>query len=114
MIFSRRRVVTSALMLFLGGIALYGTFEARRFLQGPVLAVAEPRPGALLVGGSATVTGIARNISFIELNGRQIYTDESGMFRELLTPAPGYTMIAVEVRDRFGRSARVELPVMIK
>ncbi len=109
---ARRTLAISLILLLLALALVYGLFEARRFLEGPVLSIDSPAPGAAL-SSIAHVRGMARNISFITLNGRQIYVDDEGVFDETLTPAKGYTVLTVEVRDRFGRTDRAALPVII-
>ena len=109
----QRTFAVAATVCLLLAALLYGLFEARRFLTGPVLTIDTPLPGSR-VASVVTVRGVAQNISFITLNGRQIYVDDAGVFKETLTPAKGYTVLTVEVRDRFGRTDRKELPVVIE
>jgi hypothetical protein len=110
---ARRTVAVAAILLLLGLSLIYGLFEARRFLQGPVLSIQSPLPGAR-ISSVVYLSGRAQNISFITLNGRQIYVDDEGYFKETLTPSQGYTVLTVEVRDRFGRTDRKSLPVVIE
>jgi hypothetical protein len=109
----QRTFTIAATALLLICAALYGLFEARRFLTGPVLTIESPLPGSH-ISSVLTVRGTAQNISFITLNGRQIYVDDAGKFEETLTPAKGYTVLTVEVRDRFGRTDQEALPVVIE
>lgn len=110
----RERSLTGRFLLgaFLIAVLSYGLFEARRYLAGPELVIETPAQGALLHGGAVEVRGIARNISFISLNDRQIYVDETGAFSETITPPPGYTVVTVAVRDRFNRE-RTEMRSLI-
>ena len=49
------------------------------------------------------VDGQAENITDITLNGRPIYTNESGVFSEKLVLENGYTIMTIRARDRYGR-----------
>lgn len=110
---ARRNIAVASILLLLCLSAAYGLFEARRFLEGPVLSIESPLPGSRL-SSVVHLSGVAKNISFITLNGRQIYVDDEGVFNETLTPSKGYTVLTVEVRDRFGRTERKSLPVVIE
>ena len=110
----RRVLVTLCIILSLAFLVTYGFFEARRFLQGPSVFIETPREGARIEGPAILITGVASNISFITLNGRQIYIDEEGRFGETLTPPPGYTVLTVDVRDRFGRVKRAVRTLVIE
>ncbi|HEY4508146.1 MAG TPA: hypothetical protein VJJ55_00630 [Candidatus Paceibacterota bacterium] len=93
------------------GFASYGYLQSREYLRGPVIAVEEPKNGALSTTSLITVRGNARNISFLTLNGRQIFTDEQGRFREALLLQNGYNIMTIEAKDRFGhiKTKRLEL-----
>ncbi|HEY4511145.1 MAG TPA: hypothetical protein VJG29_02115 [Candidatus Paceibacterota bacterium] len=110
---SQKTFAIAATLSLLVVALLYGLFEARRLIAGPVLTIESPAPGSRIVS-TLILRGIAKNISYITLNDRKIFVDERGVFEETLTPAKGYTVVAVEVRDRFGRVNRKELPVVIE
>jgi hypothetical protein len=60
------------------------------------------------------VVGEAKNVSYLSLNGRQIFTDESGTFSEKLLLPYGYTIMTLKARDRFGRSRTYTLELVYK
>jgi hypothetical protein len=75
-------------------------------LEGPQITLIE--------GGSVaqterlvTITGLAHNIVRITLNGRQIYTDASGNFKEELVLENGYTIATLHAEDRYGRTTDI-------
>ena len=71
--------------------------------SGPKLTIKSPTPNTAVSSPLVEVTGQAKRISRIYLNDNQIFTDESGQFKEKLLLAPGYTIIKLKVQDRFGR-----------
>ncbi len=95
-------------------VAGYGVLRAKTFAEGPVIIVSEPKDGSLITESPVTVSGTAKNISFINLNGAQIFTDETGKFSEQVLLSRGYNIITLEAKDRFGRKAEKSLQIMHK
>ena len=100
--------------LVIAGLGVYTYLQSREYLRGPVIAVEEPKNGALSTTSLITVRGNARNISFLTLNGRQIFTDEQGRFREALLLQNGYNIMTIEAKDRFGHRMEKRLELVYK
>jgi hypothetical protein len=103
-----------AILLLTGTVLGYGYYRARDFLNGPVVEITSPQNGQMLAAALIDVTGISKNISFLSLNGRKIFTDESGTWHEKLLASPGYNRIEVVATDRFGRNVTKTLEVVLK
>ncbi len=84
-------------------IGLYGLFEARRLIKGPSIVIESPKNGAATSSSAIIISGNAQNISFLTINDKPAFTDESGHFSLLVSPTPGYTVFTVAATDRFGR-----------
>ncbi|MEK7117833.1 MAG: hypothetical protein AAB861_03615 [Patescibacteria group bacterium] len=91
------------LLLLFSIIVIYALWNARNLIQGPKLEIMEPKKGALITSRTLFVKGVAKNSSFIELNGRQIFTDKDGMFMEEILPQGGYNVLKMTAQDRFGK-----------
>ena len=97
----RRRLRMVVVCCSLAGLMLYVLYQARAYIRGPRLTIdSASREGPLLA-----VAGTAEHISFLSLNGKQIYTDEKGRWQERVLLLPGYTIITLAAKDRFGRKA---------
>ena len=84
----------------------YGLFEARRLIEGPQLSITYPRDGQALAGPLIHIKGTAENAAFFTINGGQAFVDQHGNFDENLSPPPGYTVLTISAKDRFGRMAQ--------
>jgi len=104
-----RRTATALLIL---AIVLYGLFQARNLIQGPVITVHEPQNGEVVHTAFVDISGEVKNISEITLNDRHIFVDEEGRFREQLLLAEGYTIMTLDASDRFGRHTRKALELV--
>ncbi len=102
-----------AVVIFLS-LGLYAYLQSREFLQGPVLTMQSPENGALATTSFMVLQGTARNVSFLTLNGRQIFTDEQGRFREPLLLSEGYNIMLLEAKDRFGHTDARRLELVYK
>jgi hypothetical protein len=98
---NRIQVIFGSLLVF--AIIMYSLFAFWDYIDGPKLDITFPHHGYSTSSALITVTGIAKRAQFISLNDRPIYIDEQGNFKETLLLNPGYTIIEMFVRDRFGR-----------
>jgi len=81
----------------------YTAFQARFLLLGPTVSF-QNEPESIQTQRQIYLEGTAKNIVEITLNGRQIYTDKTGYFKEALVLENGYTISTISVRDRYGRT----------
>lgn len=98
---------TSPSLLILIGffvvIVGYGLWRSSALIKGPEIAISSPIDGGTVLSTITTISGRADRISAIFLDGKQIFTDNEGFFKETLLLAEGYNIIQVKARDRFGR-----------
>ncbi|HEY9481238.1 MAG TPA: hypothetical protein VIR98_03360 [Candidatus Paceibacterota bacterium] len=104
----RRRVRrTLAAWIAIAAVALvagYGAFRAKSLAEGPEIAITSPINGAVVHEALVEVSGTAKNISFLTLDGGKIFTDGEGAWKERVILSKGYNTVTVRADDRFGRS----------
>lgn len=90
---------------FLLGVVLvaYILFQARNLINGPVILLGDSELGVVQHERMITIAGTAKNTTELTLNGRQVFTDESGVFAHTLVLENGYTIMTMRAEDRFGR-----------
>jgi hypothetical protein len=98
--FSIKHIIIAASSII---AVLYLGYQARFLIFGSGLKITYPQNGALVATPLLTIEGRAKNIAWISLNDRQIFTDEKGFWKEKLMVSPGPSIITVKTRDRFGR-----------
>ena len=103
----RKRLAIALSFIVFVGIALYGMYQAREYLRGPFLSIESTEQNGALIH----IGGEAKRIAFLSLNGKQIFTDENGLWQETALLLPGYNSMTVAARDRFGRTAEKYLEV---
>ncbi|MFM2424240.1 MAG: Glucodextranase, domain [Candidatus Parcubacteria bacterium] len=102
-------VRTSLVLLGLLCLLAYVLWQARFLLAGPQVVITEA-PERVTAERIVTIAGQANNITSITLNGRQIFTDPTGYFREALVLENGYTIATIAATDRYGRTKKLERP----
>ncbi len=110
----RRFVVMWAFGLLLAFFFVYFAFSFENLWRGPQIAIDFPTDGVLLDGAEVAVSGHARVVANLELNGRPIYTDGDGNFEEKLILSPGLNIIELKAEGRFGSVKKEQRMVMIK
>ena len=98
------RSILIHIVIFIGiaAFAAYVLFQARYFITGPEIELTS-KLEQVQTQRLVVLQGRAKNIVYITLNGRQIYTDENGYFKETLILENGYTVATLRAQDRYGR-----------
>ncbi len=88
-------------------LIFYTLWQARLLIIGPVIDFTDDQPPTQ-TERVVEISGQAKNIVRITLNGRDIFTDTNGNFTEALVLESGYTIATIEGTDRYGRTATYE------
>ena len=94
-------------------IVIYSIYQARFMILGPQIWVDSIRDGETVEGSVVTVAGRAKNVAWLTLNDRQIFTDEEGHWSEKLVVSKGSSFISVKAKDRFGHEIYKNLQVVL-
>jgi len=87
-------------------ISLYFAFQARFIVAGPQI-ILKKEPPTENYTRVVKLTGEAKNITHLWLNGRQIFTDENGNFEEEMVLENSYTITTLQAKDRYGREVKL-------
>jgi len=60
----------------------------------------------------ATVKGTASKATYITLNGREIFIDKEGNFSESIAVLPGFSVVTLNARDKFGKTAMKKFEIV--
>lgn len=104
----------SAIVLLGLVIVAYSLFQAWKLISGPVISVYSPQNGASFSQTLIEITGRVKNVAYLNLDGRRIFTDKTGLFREQLLLSPGYNIIKLDAKDKFGAYTEKKLEVVLK
>ena len=95
-------------------IAGYSIFEARGIILGPSIVVKTPENGSGFTDSLIVINGQAKNVSYLNLNDSPLPISEQGEFTEKFLLSPGYNIIELDGKDRFGRQKTVYLELFYK
>lgn len=96
-----------AIGLFSLALIAYVLYQARFLLLGPQIQFAED-VSSTQYQRVVTLEGQMFNIVKATLNGRTLFTDEKGNFKEALILENGYTIATLVAQDRFGRNTIIQ------
>ncbi len=87
-------------------IIAYALFQARHLISGPIITLIEPIPSTISTS-TVVVHGTAENIVSLSLNGKAMFTTDSGEFKKTVTLPVGYSILTIEAIDRYGAHSRL-------
>ncbi|MEW5907571.1 MAG: hypothetical protein AB1643_00065 [Patescibacteria group bacterium] len=94
--------------------SVYGIYKAKNFLIGPRINIDSPKDGEIVSSEFIEIRGTAKNISGLYLNGRRVFTDENGFFKEGLLIAQGYNIIEINAVDKFNHTKDIKREIILK
>lgn len=97
---------TLGIVSLIGILLFYVLFQARNFINGPVIEIRDTYT-PLTHERVIPLVGVARNIVKLTLNGQEITTDKNGNFSEMVVLPEGYSVVSIVAFDRFGRTTDV-------
>lgn len=101
---SRKRIMRGVIGLFLAIIAAYALYQTRDLIFGARLQVTSLTDGTVATEQLLTIEGRMKHAAAITINSNEIKTNQEGYFSEKILLSPGYNVITISARDRFGKS----------
>ncbi len=92
----------ASLTIFFLFIVIYGFSRSQDLIFGIKIKNVNIVEGAKVVNNIIEVAGNAENAINLTLNGREITIDEKGNFNETIALLPGYNIINITAKDKFG------------
>jgi len=95
-------------------IVVYSIFQAQKLINGPQIEVYSPKNGSTYSQVLIEVEGRAKNIAYLNMNDRPIFTDKTGYFKEKFLLSPGYNVIKLDASDKFKKYTEKKLEIILK
>src|SRR5574343_511417 len=104
-------VGTGLCMALVFSVSIYSYAKMRIVINGvKVKAEIEKSENSPL----AFIKGNARNAIYVSLNGREIFIDKDGTFKEPIALLGGLGVVTVEAQEKFGHKSKTPFPVVYK
>lgn len=100
---TRKQITRTLWGVFLGIIVIYALFQMRDIIFGAQLSVTSITDGAVVTDQLLTIEGQMKHAASVTIDGNAIATDQNGHFSEQLLLSPGYNLVTIDARDRFGK-----------
>ncbi len=95
------KFLITAAILSVFALVLY---NMRDLVIGTPLEVVTAQDGATLDSTFLPLSGIARHARELLINGRTVAIDRAGNFTDAIILSPGYNIVEVALKDRFGNT----------
>lgn len=102
------------MVTFTLAIISYSYFETAQIIHGPTIEIDNPTNGYSATESIVEIQGKVKNVSYMFMNGRPIFADSSGNFKEGVILSPGYNSIYIEAIDRIGKKRSQILEMVYK
>ena len=102
----------AGLVVFFLLIIIYAFFRSKDLILGVKISNVNIMDGAKVANNVLQVTGNAKNAVNLTLNGREISIDQEGNFNETIALLPGYNIINITAKDKFGYSDEKNYKIM--
>lgn len=93
-------LITAAIL----GVFALVLYNMRDLVIGTPLEVVAAQDGATLDSTFLPLSGVARHARELLINGRTVAIDRSGNFTDAIILSPGYNIVEVALKDRFGNT----------
>ena len=92
----------AGLFVFFLLIAIFAFFRSRDLIFGVKIRSVNIEDGMKITNNIVEVRGNAKNATKLTLSGREISIDQTGNFGETIALLPGYNIINITAKDKFG------------
>ena len=104
------RLIRLGLTAFFIVVVGYAYFEGRALLYGPSIEIS---PRVMEVSDAyITISGVARRIASLSLNGTPISVTEEGVFEEGYVLSLGYNELVLDARDKYGKTTKRTIEII--
>ncbi len=99
---AKKIVKIAGLSIFFILIATFAFFGSKDLIFGVKIKNVNLVDGSTVTDNIVKLNGNARNAIKLTLDGREISVDQSGNFNETIALLPGYNIINIKAKDKFG------------
>lgn len=92
-------ILISGFFLFIAAFAFYTSYDLIFGVKIKNISIVD---NAKLTESLLKVTGNAKHAAVLTLNGREISINKQGDFEETIALLPGYNIVSIEAKDKFG------------
>lgn len=104
---NRSKLLNTIKVLFISIVAIfivsYGFFSAHKYIMGPKISLLKPDNWSLSQNNIIEIEGNIKNANATYINNNVLYIDKNGDFKNRLLLNPGYNVLSIKARDRFGK-----------
>lgn len=111
---NQQKITLGFFLATLLAIGIYFAYELRFVFFGPKLVIESPYGDTVTGQTSIAVLGEVEKEASLVLNGRPLYVNEKGEFKDSALLLPGLNTLEFEARNRLGKTNKVIRYILVK
>ena len=100
----KKIVKIAGLSIFFILIIVYAFFRSKDLILGVKIRNVNITDVETVKSNTLEITGVAKNATFLSLDDREVSVDQLGNFDETIALLPGYNIISIKAKDKFGHT----------
>lgn len=100
----RKKLELGLVVLLILVACFYGATKAYPLIAGPSVVIYSPQDGETVASSTFELSGKAKRVKEIRVQGRPIPIDTDGHFVELLVAMEPYTILTITATDFYGKT----------
>ena len=93
-------------------IGLYALSRSLNYIHGPRIEIFQPINGSAIASTTVTIIGRADRVNSLSLDGKTVFIDEAGNFKETILLFHGLNIVTFTAEDQFGRTTQNKLQLV--
>ena len=81
-------------------------YDTKDLIFGAPFSIKTASDGSTLSDSFLPISGTTKHTATVEINGRILAVDKSGVFSDGVVLSPGYNIVEITQKDRFGKEKR--------
>jgi hypothetical protein len=104
----KHNITIKKVLSVVGIIAVLGVvfYNTKDIFFGSSFSIVAVSDGATVQNSFLPISGNAKNATEVDINGRTIALDKKGLFSDGIVLSPGYNIVEIKQRDRFGKEQK--------
>lgn len=109
----KQKLILGLSIGFFTFILIYGFFTTKEWILGINIKNLNITDNQTFTENPVKITGNAENASYISINDREIFIQKNGDFEEYVALLPGYNILEVKAKDKFGNEDIINYKLLL-
>ena len=109
----KKNLIIGIASTFFVFILIYGIFRSKEVIFGVNIKDLNIQNYQSFTENPVKITGNSKNALFLSINDREINIDKEGNFQEDIALLPGYNILEIKAKDKFGNQDFINYKLLL-